>query len=58
MTNQRERHSCAKQLLVDHPSDQYAADGDMWECTCGLIYEHFCDEATGCNWTLVPANRA
>ena len=55
----RTRHSCEKTLEANYPNHAQAQDGEHWTCTCGLTYEHVCDEAEGCKWTLFPlAKRA
>ena len=56
MPSDREQaHSCDTQLSLAvkrnvRLSPSYAQEGDVWSCSCGRKYEHFCDEAEGCGW--------
>ena len=45
---------CDAELRRSGPSAGRASDGDRWTCTCGRVFVHVCDEATGCQWELVP----
>ena len=49
----RKWHSCEEVLTRTYSSHTQAEDGERWTCTCGLAYEHICDEAKGCSWTLL-----
>lgn len=49
----RVKHSCDIKLSEDYPAHSQASDGERWRCSCGLIYEHVCDEAEGCKWILL-----
>lgn len=51
-TRKRKRHSCEEVLEAGYPNHSQAEEGERWTCTCGLTYEHVCDEAEGCRWTL------
>ncbi len=43
-------HRCEDELNRQLPHQEQACDGDRWTCTCGITYEHICDEAEGCSW--------
>lgn len=47
-------HSCEKTLERNFPGHDQACDGEKWTCTCGNVWEHYCDEANGCSWKHVP----
>lgn len=50
----KKQHSCQDELVMSGVSTFTAQDGDLWTCPiCSLTYEHVCDEAEGCMWTLV-----
>jgi hypothetical protein len=51
------RHSCDQEIRVYGPSDGMAQPADLWTCSCGLTYEHDCDESEGCSWHLVKHAR-
>jgi hypothetical protein len=56
MTETRElTHSCEVELEKAIKgnallSSLRANDGDLWQCSCGKVYIHTCDEAEGCDW--------
>lgn len=45
--------SCDQELSRQYPRQAQAQDGEIWTCTCGRRFEHVCDEAEGCSWSLV-----
>ena len=51
------KHSCEKVLKNAYPEEAQAQDGDFWECDCGLVYVHQCDDAEGCSWILIDKMR-
>jgi len=46
---------CAKAVRVDTwAMSGYRQDGDKWTCPkCSRVWEHVCDEASGCGWEPV-----
>jgi hypothetical protein len=46
-------HSCEKVLVQFMPDHAQRNDGDRFVCTCGVVYQHECDEAEGCSWVRV-----
>jgi hypothetical protein len=48
-------HNCDKELEKAIKGNALlnsfrANDGDLWQCPCGKVYVHCCDEAEGCSW--------
>lgn len=47
------RHSneqCEESLERTYPNHSQAEDGERWQCECGRVWVHICDEAEGCCW--------
>ena len=35
---------------ITHVGAQQPQDDELWECSCGKVWGHICDEAEGCYW--------
>ena len=44
------RFQCERLLLAAMPNQAQAPDGSRWRCSCGKMYVHVVDEATGSSW--------
>lgn len=44
------QHDCEQELEKSYPSHTQAEDGQVWQCSCGRVWVHICDEAEGCCW--------
>lgn len=43
---------CDAYLRSSYPGCDQARDGERFDCVCGRVFEHVCDEAEGCAWIL------
>lgn len=48
---------CQDNLHARPEFDRFRCQPQTFDCDCGRHYEHVCDEAEGCSWTLVEADR-
>ena len=55
-------HNCDSNLRAAQKKNvlllpSYAQEGDLWQCSCGKVWVHVCDEAEGCYWVETDDHR-
>jgi hypothetical protein len=46
-------HNCYQELCKETPNQAQAQEGQQFLCSCGILYEHICDESSGCKWAQI-----
>ena len=44
-----DEHNCEDERTIRGPQG-HVAEGTLWQCSCGQVWQHFCGEAEGCYW--------